>query len=183
MTTLSDDSTRNASDGSRPLVKLENVDVALAGNRVLHDLNWELHAGDHWAIVGANGSGKTSFLRLIAGNLWPAPNSGTRRYDFNGEFRSTRYRRWTKSLWSAMNCRIVTHGWAGTSTQSTWCYRDSIGLTYRDMRRTPRIEFAHAAYCENSNFCTWRIDHFSNCRAVSSDACSSRAAWRSSPSF
>ncbi len=70
---------------ARPLVRLDGVGVALAGNHVLHDLNWELRAGEHWAVVGANGSGKTSFLRLIAGALWPAPNSGTRRYDFGGE--------------------------------------------------------------------------------------------------
>ncbi len=71
------------SDG--PLVRLDGVDVALAGETVLHDLNWELRVGEHWAVVGANGSGKTSFLRLVAGRLWPAPDSGTRRYDFGGE--------------------------------------------------------------------------------------------------
>ena len=69
----------------RPLVRLDTVDVVLLRRTVLHGLEWELHRGEHWAVVGANGSGKTSFLRLIAGNLWPAPGRGTRRYDFGEE--------------------------------------------------------------------------------------------------
>jgi len=85
---MNDPTLDSSAEGSRsdgPLVRLRDVDVALAGNTILHDLNWELRAGEHWAVVGANGSGKTSFLRLVAGTLWPAPNSGTRRYDFDGE--------------------------------------------------------------------------------------------------
>ena len=79
------DTSVQATRSNGPLVRLHGVDVALAGHTVLHNLDWELRAGEHWAVVGANGSGKTSFLRLVAGRLWPAPNSGTRRYDFGGE--------------------------------------------------------------------------------------------------
>jgi molybdate transport system ATP-binding protein len=67
---------------SSPLVRLSRVDVALAGTPVLHAIDWELARGEHWGIVGANGSGKTSFLNLVAGTLWPAPDSGVRTYDF-----------------------------------------------------------------------------------------------------
>jgi molybdate transport system ATP-binding protein len=70
------------------MIILHSVNVALAGHTVLHDLNWELRPGEHWAIIGANGSGKTSFLRLLAGSLWPAPGPGTRRYDFDGELQT-----------------------------------------------------------------------------------------------
>lgn len=66
-------------------MRLNGVDVKLLGHTVLHDINWELIPGEHWAVTGANGSGKTSFLMLVAGQLWPNAGRGTRRYDFGGE--------------------------------------------------------------------------------------------------
>lgn len=65
-----------------PLVELERVDVDLAGTPVLHDVTWRLRRGERWGVVGANGSGKTTFLGLVAGTIWPAPGHGERRYDF-----------------------------------------------------------------------------------------------------
>jgi molybdate transport system ATP-binding protein len=65
-----------------PLVVLDHVDVDLAGTAVLHDVTWKLMPGEHWGVVGANGSGKSTLLGLIAGAVWPAPDRGTRRYDF-----------------------------------------------------------------------------------------------------
>ena len=65
-----------------PLVTLDHVDVDLAGAPVLRDVTWQLARGEHWGIVGANGSGKSTLLGLIAGTIWPAPERGTRRYDF-----------------------------------------------------------------------------------------------------
>jgi molybdate transport system ATP-binding protein len=67
---------------ARALVTFEHVDVVLAGTTILHDIDWQLPYGEHWGIVGDNGSGKSTFLRLIAGTLWPAPGRGRRRYDF-----------------------------------------------------------------------------------------------------
>jgi ATP-binding cassette subfamily F protein uup len=52
---------------------LDAVDVALTlgARKVLSDLTWRLGPGDRMAIVGVNGSGKTSLVKLLAGELEP----------------------------------------------------------------------------------------------------------------
>jgi molybdate transport system ATP-binding protein len=63
----------------RPLVTIERADVRLAGRALLAGVDFTLRQGEHWAIVGPNGSGKTSLLRLVRGELWPFP-AGRRTY-------------------------------------------------------------------------------------------------------
>jgi molybdate transport system ATP-binding protein len=65
-----------------PLVGFDHVDVDVAGVTVLQGIDWQLERGEHWGVVGGNGAGKTTFLSLIAGALWPAAQRGRRRYDF-----------------------------------------------------------------------------------------------------
>jgi ABC transport system ATP-binding/permease protein len=52
---------------------LEAVDVSLTlgSKQVLHDVTWRLGPGDRVAVVGVNGSGKTSLVRLLSGELEP----------------------------------------------------------------------------------------------------------------
>jgi ABC transport system ATP-binding/permease protein len=59
---------------------LDAVDVSLTlGSReVLHDLTWRLGPGDRVAVVGVNGSGKTSLVKLLAGELEPTAGRVTR---------------------------------------------------------------------------------------------------------
>lgn len=38
---------------------------------ILRDVNWRVEAGQHWVILGANGSGKTSLLSALTGYLMP----------------------------------------------------------------------------------------------------------------
>ncbi len=54
------------------LLRLERADLYVDYRPVLRDLNWELRRGEHWAVFGANGAGKSSFLKLIYGDLSPA---------------------------------------------------------------------------------------------------------------
>src|SRR6202012_2191397 len=39
---------------------------------ILHEVNWRVEAGQHWVILGANGSGKTSLLSALTGYLMPS---------------------------------------------------------------------------------------------------------------
>jgi heme exporter protein A len=59
--------TENASDIR--LLRLEDVCVERGGRRLFSGLNAELAAGEIIALTGANGAGKTSLLRGIAGLL------------------------------------------------------------------------------------------------------------------
>jgi len=63
-----------------PLVELDKAALRLGRATVLADIDWRLDPHQHWAVVGGNGAGKTSLLKLIAGEYWP--NDGQRVYDF-----------------------------------------------------------------------------------------------------
>jgi len=52
--------------------ELKNVSVFIEGTRVLHSVNWNVHAGEHWALTGGPGSGKSTLMRLLAGDYYPA---------------------------------------------------------------------------------------------------------------
>src|SRR5580658_7376203 len=47
-------------------LKIQRGDVA-----ILDGVNWRVEQGQHWAILGANGSGKTSLLSALTGYLMP----------------------------------------------------------------------------------------------------------------
>jgi molybdate transport system ATP-binding protein len=61
------------------LVEIEHADVWLGGRRILEDVCWRLEAGQHWLIGGRNGAGKSTFLKLLHGQLRPA-RGGTLRW-------------------------------------------------------------------------------------------------------
>jgi iron complex transport system ATP-binding protein len=52
-------------------IRIENVSLIRSGKRILDQIDWTVSPGGHWTVLGANGSGKTSLLQLLAGYLWP----------------------------------------------------------------------------------------------------------------
>lgn len=60
------------------LLEVREASVVLSGNEVLTDINWTLEPGQHWVVAGRNGAGKSSFVKLLAGDLHPASGSITR---------------------------------------------------------------------------------------------------------
>lgn len=56
---------------SYPLLHLQDLCVVRGGTLILDHLDWKVESGQHWVILGPNGSGKTSLLSALAGYLTP----------------------------------------------------------------------------------------------------------------
>ncbi|MBQ5503265.1 MAG: ABC-F family ATP-binding cassette domain-containing protein [Selenomonas sp.] len=59
----------------RTVIELDHVSYAAAGRQIVQDFTYTVLRNDRVAILGANGTGKTTLLNLIAGKL--TPTSGT----------------------------------------------------------------------------------------------------------
>ena len=55
----------------KPVLEISNLRVQRGGVTILDGVNWRVERGQHWAILGANGSGKTSLLSALTGYLMP----------------------------------------------------------------------------------------------------------------
>jgi iron complex transport system ATP-binding protein len=59
------------SDTSKSVFKMDNISVTRGERDILRHINWEVTEGQHWVLIGGNGSGKTSLLKVLMGYLTP----------------------------------------------------------------------------------------------------------------
>ena len=57
-----------------PILSVRELSIRRDGTRILDGVSWTVQRGEHWVILGANGSGKTSLLSALTGYL--SPTSG-----------------------------------------------------------------------------------------------------------
>jgi molybdate transport system ATP-binding protein len=64
------------------LLRLSQVDLYVDYRPVLRELDWQVRRGEHWAVYGANGAGKSSLLKLLYGDLSPSLGGRIERAGF-----------------------------------------------------------------------------------------------------
>lgn len=55
----------------KPVLEISNVKIQRNNVTILDGVTWRVERGQHWVILGANGSGKTSLLSALTGYLMP----------------------------------------------------------------------------------------------------------------
>jgi iron complex transport system ATP-binding protein len=51
---------------------LSSVCLDIRGTPILSEISWDVRTGEKWVVLGLNGSGKTSLLRLLSGFGYPS---------------------------------------------------------------------------------------------------------------
>jgi iron complex transport system ATP-binding protein len=54
-----------------PILTVQHLRIERDRTLILNDVSWQINPGQHWVILGANGSGKTSLLSALTGYLMP----------------------------------------------------------------------------------------------------------------
>ena len=55
-----------STQGADPVIVLHQVAVILDGSKILGPLTWRIHADQHWVVLGPNGGGKSTLLRIAS---------------------------------------------------------------------------------------------------------------------
>ena len=53
------------------MLEVARLSIKRGDTTILRDVSWRVERGEHWVILGANGSGKTSLLSALTGYLTP----------------------------------------------------------------------------------------------------------------
>lgn len=62
-------------DDSTPVLAMREVGYTRDGRHLLDGIDWQVDRGSRWVVLGANGSGKTSLVRIAS--LYEHPSRGT----------------------------------------------------------------------------------------------------------
>lgn len=54
------------------IIAMKDVSFIKKQEAILSNIHWEMNHGEHWAILGLNGSGKTSLLNIVNGYQFPS---------------------------------------------------------------------------------------------------------------
>lgn len=133
------------------LLSCRELCLGYDGKEILHDLNFEVNAGDYLCIVGENGSGKSTLMRTILG-LLPALSGtialgdGLKQSEIGYLPQQTMVQRdFPASVWE-----IVLSGCQSRNPLKPFYSREEKALAERNMERMGIQGFAKRCYRELS---------------------------------
>ena len=56
------------------MISTSNISLRFGGKKLFEDVNVKFTPGNCYGLIGANGAGKTTFLKILAGEI--EPNTG-----------------------------------------------------------------------------------------------------------
>lgn len=59
------------------IIDMRGVTLRRGAKVIIRDVTWRMRRGEHWAVIGANGSGKTTMLKIAGGSLFPTAGEVT----------------------------------------------------------------------------------------------------------
>ncbi|AOY76587.1 ABC transporter ATP-binding protein [Clostridium formicaceticum] len=93
------------------VIEAKQVSLIRNSNYILKEINWSVSSGQHWAILGLNGSGKTSLLNMVNGYIFPSKGE---MQVLNSTFGESDLRKLRKSI-----------GWVSTALQERLYVKES----------------------------------------------------------
>ncbi|WP_168159998.1 ATP-binding cassette domain-containing protein [Steroidobacter denitrificans] len=125
-------------------IELANCSLILDGQAVLQDVSFTLRRGERWALIGANGSGKTFLLKMLRGDVWPTPTGHERRcYRFDGNVSNEprNIKQYMAYVGSEHQDKYIRYGWNLSVTQlvTTGLFDEDIPLTRPSRAQRERV--------------------------------------------
>ncbi|TWJ87718.1 hypothetical protein CHCC20496_2343 [Bacillus licheniformis] len=59
------------------VLQLEHASLKRNGEWILKDIDWTVEKGEHWALYGLNGAGKTALLNMLCAYYFPTTGKVT----------------------------------------------------------------------------------------------------------
>src|SRR4051812_5060202 len=119
----------------RTILDVDSLSIRRGDVEILRDINWRVNRGEHWTILGANGSGKTSLLSALTGYLSPT----TGRFGLLGrEFGRSDWRELRKHIGLVSSALRQMMAESETALETVASGKDAVIDVWRPLKRTDR---------------------------------------------
>jgi len=119
--------------------------LILDDHAVLDRVSFTLRHGERWALIGANGSGKSMLLKLLRGDIWPTPTGSEQRvYHFEAapSRQPAGNKEWIAYVGPERQDKYVRYGWdlSVTEVVTTGLFDEDIPLTRPSSAQRRKVE-------------------------------------------